>query len=416
MVCPGCGCLCDDLDISVEDGRIVEVDNVCLWGGSKFFNAPKFHLQKERHRLRHPQIRERRRWETVPYEAALGQAAEILAGARRPVIYGLTNSGSWAQEAALGLARQLRARLEPADLAFRFPYYRSLQRHGLFWASLEVIRDEAETVLFWGANPLHSCPRHVVRYSLFARGRFTERGVEERQTAAVDIYRTEMARFCPLFVKVEPGQEIRLLDGIIATLGGQESAHRVKGTKRLAKFLARSEYAVIFCGRGASYGPALEIFDGLARLASLLNQRGRCVLFPLAGEFNSTGLWHLLLRELGSPGAPDFGHPQGLRLDPAPVDFREVDAVLATGADLLWNLPDEEARDLRRRQVPLVVLSPFANRTAAQARVILPVALSGVETPEVAYRMDGLPVALGQVLPAAAPPDHQVLEDLRRLL
>ncbi len=78
----------------------------------------------------------------------------------------------------------MRARLEPADLVFKAPYYRSIQQHGLAWAPLEVIRDEADAVLFWGANPIHSAPRQVVRYAVFARGRFTERGIEDRQVAA----------------------------------------------------------------------------------------------------------------------------------------------------------------------------------------------------------------------------------------
>jgi formylmethanofuran dehydrogenase subunit B len=98
------------------------------------------------------------------------------------------------------------------------------------------------------------------------------------------------------------------------------------------------------------------------------------------------------------------------------VDFREVDAILVAGADLWWFLPEEQLQDLRHRQVPLVVLSPFANRTASQAQVVLPVALAGVETAELAYRMDGLPLVLKKLVPSARPPDHQVLADLDRLL
>ena len=175
-----------------------------------------------------PQVRHKGRRETVSYEAALAEAALLLSRARRPLIYGLTNSGSLAQEAALKLARSLRARLEPADLAFKAPYYQSIQQHGLTWAPLEVIRDEADAVLFWGANPIHSAPRHVVRYAVFARGRFTERGIEDRQMAAVDIYRTELAKFCPLFIKINPGQELDLVRGV-ADHSGRGAAPRTPG-------------------------------------------------------------------------------------------------------------------------------------------------------------------------------------------
>ncbi|MBM4301048.1 MAG: hypothetical protein FJ121_05890 [Deltaproteobacteria bacterium] len=416
IICPGCGCLCDDLDVTVEGDRIVEVTNVCLWGVSRFFHAKKFHPKKERHRLLTPRVRHQGRWEMVSYDAALAEAAQVMSRARRPLIYGLTNSGSFAQEAALKLARTLRARLEPADLAFKAPYYRSIQQHGLDWAPLEVIRDEADAVLFWGANPIHSAPRHVVRYAAFARGRFTERGIEDRQVAAVDIYQTELARFCPLFIKINPGQELDLVLGAAAILAGEPPPDPVvRGVRRLAQFLANASCGVIFCGRGVSYGPALELFDRLARLVGFLNREKRFFLFPLSGDFNSSGLYHLLLNEVGGAGAPDFGAGE-LATHSLPVNFREVDAVLVAGADLLWFLPEEQVGDLKRRRVPIVVLSPFANRTTGQAAVILPTALAGIETVEVAYRMDGLPLVLKQLVPSALPPDHQALTDLHRLI
>ncbi len=416
IICPGCGCLCDDLDVTLEADRIVEVTNVCLWGVSRFFHGKKFHPKKERHRLLTPQVLHKGRHEAVTYEAALAEAAQLLSRARRPLIYGLTNSGSGAQEAALKLARSLRARLEPADLAYKAPYYQSIQEHGLAWAPLEVIRDEADAVLFWGANPIHSAPRHVVRYAVFARGRFTERGLEDRQVAAVDIYKTELAKFCPLFIKIQPGQELDLILGAAAVLGGETPPESmVKGARRLAQFLSQATYGVIFCGRGISYGPAQELFDRLARLVGFLNREAPWFLFPLSGDFNSSGLYHLLLNEVGHPGAPDFGAGE-VATNYTPVDFREVDAVLVAGADLLWFLADEVLDDLKRRQVPIVALSPFANRTTGRAAVILPTALAGIETTEVAYRMDGLPLVLKQLVPAALPSDRQVLTDLDRLI
>ncbi len=412
IVCPGCGCLCDDLDVALEGGQITEVANVCLWGVSRFLNTKKFHPKRDRGRLYEPQVRQRGRLEQVSYQEALEQAAEILGRARRPLIYGLTNCGSLAQEAALALAQRLRARLEPADLAFQAPYYQSIQKYGLFWAPLEAVRDEADAVLYWGANPLHSCPRHLVRYAAFARGRFTERGIEDRTLAAVDILRTEMAKFCHLFLRIDPGEEVALIEGVIAALRGSPGrGARGRGVRRLADFFTRASYGVIFGGRGVSYGVP-PVWDRLARLAAVLNEKSRFSLFPLSGDFNSAGLYHLLLRELGSPGAPDFREAASPVSHLAPVDFREVDAVLVAGADLWWFLSQEQIQDLRERQVPLVVLSPYGNRTTSQARVIFPVALAGVEAEEIAYRMDGLPLVLKQLVSASLPPDRQVLADL----
>jgi formylmethanofuran dehydrogenase subunit B len=413
IICPGCACLCDDLDLILEDDRPVAIHNVCTWGVGKFLTEKKLRPNKERRRLTEPQVKRRGRLETISYEAALAEAAAILTTARRPVVYGLTNCGSWAQEAALTLAKSLGARLEPADLAFMAPYYQALQQHGLFWAPLEVIRDEADAVVYWGANPLHSCPRHVVRYAVFARGRFTERGIEDRQVAAVDLYRTEMAKFCHLFVQIEPGQEAPLVEAVTAVLTGEPKPKPApRGTSKLVDFLAKATYGVIFCGRGVTYSAGARLFDRLAGLLARLNERAPFVLFPLSGEFNAAGLYQLLLSEVGSPFAPDFANQTEPKTQAVPVDFQEVDALLVTGADLFWFLPEDQAQDLKKRQVPIVALSPFADRTTAQAQVILPVALDGFEAPEIAYRMDGLPVLLRSVAPAWAPPAHRVLADL----
>ncbi len=416
-LCPGCACLCDDLDLTWEGGVLRTVNNVCLWGAAKFFGTKKFHAGRARSRVTAAQVRRRGVLEEASYEAALAQAAEVLSAARRPVVYGLTGAGSRAQEAALALARKLRARLEPADLALMAPYYQALAGHEIFLAPLEVIRDEADTVVYWGANPLHSCPRHLARYAVFARGRYTERGLEDRRLAAADLYRTELARFCQLFLKVVPGQETALLQAAAALVSGGGAPEEVRGAGKLAEFLSRGDWGVIFAGRGLSYAPgARERFAALAALVQALNRRGRFALFPLATDFNSAGLYHLLLTEWGSPLAPDFGAAGGLAWSAEPLDFREADAVLVTGADLFWLLPEEQRQDLQARQVPVVAVGPFADRTVSQAAVVLPAALAGVETEEIAYRMDGLPVALRPVLPAPAPGAWQVLQDLLGIL
>jgi formylmethanofuran dehydrogenase subunit B len=234
--------------------------------------------------------------------------------------------------------------------------------------------------------------------------------------AAVDIYRTEMAKFCRLFIQVEPGREASLVETVTALVsGGTKPQAAPRGSKKLADFLRQASYGVMFLGRGVGYASP-GLWDGLGRLAATLNERAPFVLFPLAGEFNAVGLYHLLLSRLGSPFAPDFADPAAPRFQDIPLDFKEVDALLVTGADLFWSLSADQAQDLKRRQVPVVALSPFFNRTTAQARVSLPVALDGIETPEIAYRMDGLPVRLKVVAPAAAPPAHQVLADLNLFL
>lgn len=412
-ICPGCACLCDDIDV-VEGEAGLQAHNVCAWGSAKFLGSKKFHPGQSRRRLSTPFLRHRGRRQEVAEPEALARAAEILSRARRPVVFGLTACGSLAQEAALSLARHFRARLEPADFGFMAPYYQACLQEEIYHISLEVLRDEADTVVYWGANPLHSCPRHLTRYALFARGRFTERGAEDRRLAAVDLHRTELARFCQVFVKVPPGRDPDLIRAVHERLAGDTSAEAVRGAGRLADFLRAGEFGVIFAGRGLSYGgEAAAGFAALAALVRTLNARGRFFLFPLATDFNSAGLYHLLLTRLGTPWAPDFGAGETPQFCSRPLDWREADAILVTGADLFWLLSEESRRDLLGRRVPVVAVGPWEDRTVAQAEVGLPTALEGLEAEEVAYRQDGLPVFLRALRPGPAPPAHQIL---RRLL
>ncbi len=46
VVCPFCGCLCDDLEVTVEGGEIVGVKNACTISRSKFMNHSENRLQE----------------------------------------------------------------------------------------------------------------------------------------------------------------------------------------------------------------------------------------------------------------------------------------------------------------------------------------------------------------------------------
>ena len=47
IVCPGCGCCCDDLTLIIKKGRIIEVDNACALGAAKFLNYSELEAIKD---------------------------------------------------------------------------------------------------------------------------------------------------------------------------------------------------------------------------------------------------------------------------------------------------------------------------------------------------------------------------------
>ncbi len=65
-VCSFCGTLCDDLDVVVEDGKIVEVRHACRIGAAKFLTA------QEEDRHTRPMIRENGDWKEYMPTAIAG--------------------------------------------------------------------------------------------------------------------------------------------------------------------------------------------------------------------------------------------------------------------------------------------------------------------------------------------------------
>src|SRR5688572_21447872 len=79
--CTFCGCVCDDMELTVDGTTITQAKNACVLGKAWFFNH-------------HIEDRPVATIEGQPasFEQAVERAAEILVNARYPVMYGLSDS------------------------------------------------------------------------------------------------------------------------------------------------------------------------------------------------------------------------------------------------------------------------------------------------------------------------------------
>ena len=93
--CTFCGCVCDDQTLTVDDDekRIIKVQNTCALGRAWFTE----HGIEDR-----PQALIDGR--AASTEAAVEEAAQILAESRFPVIYGLSDTTCEAQRQAVAIA------------------------------------------------------------------------------------------------------------------------------------------------------------------------------------------------------------------------------------------------------------------------------------------------------------------------
>ena len=80
VVCPVCGCCCDDVELVIRDNRIVEARKACALSAAKFESF-------DRHRNRSPLVRKNGRLVEVSLTEAVRRSAEILAESSYPVFY-----------------------------------------------------------------------------------------------------------------------------------------------------------------------------------------------------------------------------------------------------------------------------------------------------------------------------------------
>ncbi|KAB2959860.1 MAG: hypothetical protein F9K13_07785 [Candidatus Methylomirabilis oxygeniifera] len=100
VTCPFCGTACDDIEIRVEDGKITTVKNACALG-----KATYMHYQED---LATPRIH----GQPATIEQCIDAAAEILAKAKYPLIYGLDSTELSAQRKAIQLAELIGANID----------------------------------------------------------------------------------------------------------------------------------------------------------------------------------------------------------------------------------------------------------------------------------------------------------------
>src|SRR3954452_7837808 len=87
VACTVCGCVCDDLRISVAAGRVVRAEGAC------YLSEPWFLGQGKGERP--PALIDGR---PVALDDAFARAGEILRAARSPLIYGLSRSSTEGQQ------------------------------------------------------------------------------------------------------------------------------------------------------------------------------------------------------------------------------------------------------------------------------------------------------------------------------
>jgi formylmethanofuran dehydrogenase subunit B len=413
--CMFCGCLCDDIELHTDGMRVVKAVNACALGDAWFAahtavpDGPAALVDGR----------------PAPLDEAVATAGAILRDAHLPLVYGLGNVTCEAQREAVALTEAIGGVIDSHTSLGHGPTEIAAQLGGIVMATLGEVARRADLVVYWGANPAESHPRHVSKYSLMPSSARLPHGRADRTMVLVDVRETPSARDADVFLRVRPDSDFEVLTVVRALLKGRrvtEAAVEPTGLtlaalEDLVGRMTRARYGAMFFGTGLTMTRGRHMnAAALLALTAELNAVTKFVCVPMRGHGNDAGADAVLRSATGYTFGVDFsrGHPRYNPGEFSAADLLargECDAALVLGADPGATMPRRAAEHLAR--IPTIVLDPRVTHTSRLARVHITTAASGISAAGTACRMDTVPLPLRPALVSSAPTDETVVRRLR---
>ena len=414
IICPLCGCCCDDIEAVVQDNKIIAVRNSCELSAHKF-------MRTYENRLTKPYVRENGTVKYISIDEAAEKIAMMLINAKKPLLYGWSSTTCEATEVGIELAEEVGGVIDNTSTVCHGPSVLAIQNVGWSSCTLGEVKNRADLIIYWGSNPFHAHPRHMSRYSLFPRGFFRERGLEDRILIVVDTRKTDTAKLADYFIQVQPNKDYELISAFRMAVRGIEIPYKeVAGVPReeiykITELMKKCHFGALFFGQGLtmSEGKHRNI-DNAISLVTDLHIHTKFIIMLMRGHFNVTGANETLTWLTGYPFAVDFsqGYPRYNPGDTSANDILmngECDAAFVIASDPVAHFPKKAVQHLAK--IPLAVVDPFESLTSSIAKIVIPSTISGIEAEGTVYRMDFLPLRLRKVIepPEGALSDHEIV-------
>jgi len=413
--CTFCGCVCDDIELHADGGRIVKAKNACVLGSAWF--------------LHHGTDREIPAalidGRPAPLDTAINVAADILQRANLPLIYGFGTVTCEAQREALALAETVGGIIDSHSSQTHGPTKIAGQLMGKVTCTLGEVRNRADFILYWGSNPIESHPRHLTKFSLTPKGKFVPGGRKERTMVVVDVRATPSTRAADLFLQIRPGTDFEVLTVLRALVKGRSVAPEtlagcglsIEQLAHLAARMKQARFGALFFGLGltATRGKHMNVAALLA-LTRELNAFTKFAAMPMRIHGNEAGADNVFAWTTGYAFGVDLtrGYPRYNPGEFTAVDLlarREADAALIVGADPAATMPPSAVAHLAR--ISTIVLDAKLTQTSRLAHVHITTAVTGISAAGTAYRMDKVPISLRRALRSPHPTDQEVLRRIR---
>jgi formylmethanofuran dehydrogenase subunit B len=409
--CTFCGCVCDDIDLTVRGQQIVEAERACVLGRGWFLS----HKVEQR-----PACLIHGKPATIA--AGIEFAAQLLAGAKYPLVYGLAETTTESQRVAVGIADWIGGCLDTTTSVYHGPSGVAFEGVGEVTSSLGEVRNRGDLIIFWGTNPAESHPRHFSKYSLEPQGLFVPNGRADRTCVVVDVRQTASADVADLFLQIKPEADFEALWILRALAAGleidpevalQQTGQPLSVWQDLVARMKAAKFGVLFYGLGVTMTRGKHNnSEAILALTRDMNKYTRFVCKPNRGRGNVSGADNVVTWRTGYPFGVNLsrGYP---RYNPGEYTATEVlvrheaDAALIIASDPLASFPPP-ARD-HLASIPYIALDPQETPTTRGAAVAFTVATYGINVPGTVYRLDDVPIPLPPAFDSPFPSDFQIL-------
>jgi formylmethanofuran dehydrogenase subunit B len=421
VVCPFCGTLCDDVEVVVSDDgkQLLEVYNACVIGTEKFLHS------QAKDRVTRPRLRQPDgSYKEISYDEAVEYTAQMLAKAKKPLMYGWSSTNCEAQSVGHEIAEMVGACVDNTAAVCHGTTLIAVQDIGIPSCTLGEIKNRADRILFWGCNPAHAHPRHMSRYSIYPRGFFTGKGQKSRKMIVVDPRVTDTAKLADIHLQVEQGRDYELLNALRVALNNEWLPDVVAGIpaqkiREAADLCKSGRFGIIFFGMGVTQSLSKNHnIDEAIALTKHLNEFTKFSIMPMRGHYNVTGSGEVLGWQFGFPYSVDLsrGFARYNPGDTSSIDLLargEVDAMFTIASDPGAHFPINCVKQIA--SLPSVCIDPHLTPTTGVSKLHVPVAFVGVEVGGNAYRMDNVPIDTRKVVdpPAGMLTDEEFLTKVR---
>jgi formylmethanofuran dehydrogenase subunit B len=331
VVCPECGCLCDDLEVVIEDDQIRSTKGACAFGRDRFDEA-----------CTTPVLPAKIFESIATLEAAIDRAAERLLNAKAPVVWGLADSSIEAQRVAVAIADRLGALVSVGGS--NSVALHAFQRLGTIGASFGEIKDRADLIVYDAATPRTVPDCFPSRFGENAVGRFLAGGRDDRSVIWLGSTLNEHAGLADHRLDLSVNNQAAFYSALRAIVQEIElDRSRVESTtgftfealQDLAKRLKAARYGAFVINPADARNSEYQAKLALIRT---LNQYTRFVIVHIQNRYsNRAGAEAVLSWQTGVANDVDFsmGSPRYLPMEGVRerVKRGEVDAALILSSD-----------------------------------------------------------------------------------